>query len=146
MDIALLALANKRANDHLLKCQLDRLIVSSIELRLCFLTESIPKKEIWLTVSGAAWVDDQSEKEGNFFLQRGRFLSQIYMLMGEGVTSVEVHKDGQLSLSVGQQNLVVEPDEESFEEVWSITPDNSSQFAEFDWYVTYTDSRELHVK
>lgn len=55
--------------------------------------------------------------------------------------SVEVHKDGRLLLSVGQQNLVVELDDESFEEVWSITPDNSSQFAELDWYVTYTDSR-----
>ncbi|KOO59969.1 hypothetical protein WH43_01200 [Rheinheimera sp. KL1] len=146
MDIALLNLANKRLNDHILKCQLDRLIVSSIELRLCFLTESIPKKEVWLTVSGAAWVDDKSEREANFFLQRGKFLSQVYMLMGERIIDVELHKDGQLLISIGQQKLVVEPDDESFEEVWSVTPESGSQFAEFDWFVTYTDNHELLVK
>lgn len=146
MDIALLDLANKRVNDHLLKCQLDRFIVSSIELRLCFLTAAIPKKEIWITISGAAWIDDGNERDRNFFAQRGKFLSQIYMLMGESISNIEVRNSGQLFILIGKQKLVIEPDDESFEEVWSVTPDNSSQFGEFDWFVTYTDNNELLVK
>lgn len=141
-----LDLANRKLNEHLLNSQLDRLIVSSVELRLCFLIEALPKREIWVTVTGAASIDEDVESRSDFFVQRSRFISQVYLLIGKIISDVEVNEYGQLKILINSSTLIIEPDNESFEEVWSVTPDSSLQFGEYDWFVTYTDERELLVK
>lgn len=146
MDIDLLSLANEKLSGALNDCQLDRLIASSVELRLCFITKTLPKREIWLTLSGVAFFDDDVETRSDFFEQRSRFLSQVYLSIGSRVSDVVVTQNGQLKISINGKRFAIKADSENCEEVWSVTPDSSAQYSEFDWFVAYSEDDELLVK
>ncbi|MDU0353609.1 hypothetical protein RS130_06415 [Paraglaciecola aquimarina] len=65
---------------------------------------------------------------------------------GNSIKQVEVNEQGQLSVVLGHQSITVLSDEENLEEIWSVTPDDYSQFKEYEWFVTYTDNNALLTK
>lgn len=140
-----LEVANEKLNNQLLEAQLDRVITSSIEMCICFISNTVPSREIWLTTTGRA-ISTELDSVEDFFEQRGKFLPLIYSLIGKTVESVNVDDTGKLSLKVGDSTIFISSDEESLEEVWSVTPDGYSPYQEYEWFVTYTDSEELLVK
>ncbi|WP_016955451.1 hypothetical protein [Catenovulum agarivorans] len=137
--------ANKKLNAQLVGAQLDKIAVSSIEFSMCFMTKSMPIREIWVTTSGRAASSSQEERE-DFFEQRGAFLSLAYSLIGNSISKIGTNEEGCLSITIGKERIVISPDEECFEEIWSVTPDNHSPYQEYDWFVTYTDDNELLTK
>ncbi|UTP72645.1 hypothetical protein NLG07_11795 [Alteromonas sp. LMIT006] len=137
--------ANKKLTALLLGAQLDRIVISSIELNMCFISETIPRTEIWLTTSGRVSSSNLLTEE-DFFEQRGKSLSLIYSLIGSTIASINVIEEGQLSFELNDLTIYILPDEDSSEEVWSVTPDSYSPYQDYEWFVTFTDSHELLVK
>ena len=132
----------KFLSDKLLQAQLDSFCVYSIELQINFLGDSdAGKRSYWLSAMGNVSITDQH----GVYRNRSEILSSLHGLIGQSVNTVKIEDDGVLTLSIGDKVLAIGMNDETFDIVWSITPESPEPYAEHDWLVAYTGESELII-
>lgn len=127
-------------SDKLLGAQLDSFRVYSVVLQMDFIADSdTGLRSYWLSATGDVSITEQSD----VYRDRSEVLSSLYGLIGQRVSSVQIEDGGVLALSIGDKVLAIGMNDQTFEIVWSVTPESPEPYAEHDWSVSYTDESEL---
>lgn len=135
--------------------QLDTIRVYSLILQLGFLRlraeDNLPR-QVWVSASGRFMIEGAvqdaggSHREENFFSQRASVLAAMYKLIGQRVVFAGLSDSCALEINIGSTRLLIDRDDESLEEVWSVASDSPDATLDHDWSVSLDDSNEISVR
>jgi hypothetical protein len=143
IDNKVLNSGNAKAKEILLNGQLDRFVVFGLELQVCFLVAPT-NREVWLSTTAPANFGIR-ELKNDFLSERSDFISQLYFKVGKSVSNIRIAENGELFVDLEGSTFSVCPDGDDFEEIWSITSDTASPYAEHEFSITLTDKNVLVV-
>ncbi len=147
--------AKEAINILLLGAQLDSLRVFSSVIDINFLrlpkVKNVPTS-VWLSVTSQVqfWPSStqvtnviKASGDDDFFQSRKKALVDIYSVIGNTVTAIDIDPSGVLELYFDVGTLSLAGDPADLEEIWSITSDTPEPYGNQDWAITLTDQREL---
>lgn len=134
-----LAQVNSYAQELLVGAYLDSFIVTSVSILLRFINPSL-KEGSNLYVNGyftcsakvvRRGATRSSREESDFFIERSRFIGEMFFCIGKGIENVHVEGDGTLVLVTGEASVELQVHPEDFEgddSVWSVSVDSEESY------------------
>lgn len=125
----------------LVDAQLDSFRVYSLELQLNFVGDETDEglRSYWLCITGNVSFFDGEDT----YLDRADVVANLYHLLGEKITGVEIEAGGALLLYCDGKVVTARTDKDNLEVVWSLTPESPDPNFRHGWSVTLTDNSEL---
>jgi hypothetical protein len=83
--------------------------------------------------------------DANFFIRRATAVSELYLLIGQDITSARVSSLNALEIVFEDRLLVAKMGIENFEEIWSVNAGMPSHDDVRKWFIMLDDTNTLHV-
>lgn len=94
------------------------------------------KEDCWLTITGEIVLDGKC-------VEHSAALTTFHEIIGDKVAKLKIDSRGCLSIDFDKGRNVVCTVGDSFEDVWSVSPNSSNPYGDHKWCVTLTDEAEL---